>query len=412
MTYIGEFKAYWRYLLAATMGLALGSALNHYMTNIFGPSLIAEFGWKRSQFALIGSLAIFVMPLVPVLGRLTDRFGARAAATVGFIAVPASFFAYSFMSGSIVEFFAISLFQHSLGILTTTLVFSRVVIERFDVARGMALSICMSGAPLVGAISVPIIGAIVDEEGWRMGYRAMGFLSAAGGLGAVLLMGRQKVAGKARDATEGKPAASPLTRADIRAIVRNPAFALLIGGMLFCNLPQVIVSSQLKLVLLESGSPSQLATWIVSLYAMGVVVGRFASGLALDRVPPHIVSIVALGLPAVGFVILASHLDAAWLLACAVLLIGLAQGAEGDVGAYITSRKFSMKHFSFIYSFLIAAIGLSAALGSLILSYSLHVTDSFNAFLVVSAVVTVFGAIAFYLTGRVPNAVTLNGEQA
>jgi MFS family permease len=398
LTYIGEFKVYWRTLVAACMGLALGSALNHYMTNLFGPPLIDEFGWARSQFALVGSISLLTIPFVPLAGRFVDRFGARVAALVGFTIVPLTFFAYSLMTGSIFQFFGITIVQHTFGILTTSLVFCRVVVERFDFARGMALSIVMSGAPLMGAIAVPLVGEVVDSEGWRAGYRTLAAISAIGGFTAIALMGRQRRKTAKDEAPEAPP--KKLTRAEFGAIVRKPAFLLLIGGMFLCNFPQVIVSSQLKLVLMDSGAASRLATYIVSLYAIGVVVGRFISGLALDRVPAHIVAIFALGLPAVGFMVLASPASAGWLLAGAVLLVGLAQGAEGDVGAYITSRKFDMKHYSFVYSFLIVSMGAAASLGSLLLSATLHTTGTFDLFLVISAIVTIAGAICFYLTGR------------
>lgn len=381
--------------MAACLGLALGSALNHYMTNLFGPPLIEEFGWEKAHFALIGSIGLLTIPLVPVAGRFVDRFGARVAALVGFSVVPLTFFAYSLMTGSILQFFAITIVQHIFGILTTSLVFCRIVVERFDLARGMALSICMSGAPLMGAIAVPLVGEVVDAEGWRAGYRLLAVISAAGGFTAVALMGRQR-----RKATEVDEKPPKLSRAEFAAIARNPAFLLLIGGMFLCNFPQVLVSSQLKLVLMENGAASQLATYIISLYAIGVVVGRFISGIALDRVPAHIVAIFALGLPAVGFMILASPATAGWMLAGAVLLVGLAQGAEGDVGAYITSRKFDMRHYSFIYSFLISSMGLAASLGALLLSATLATTGTFDLFLVVSATVTIAGALCFYLTGR------------
>lgn len=87
-------------------------------------------------------------------------------------------------------------------------------------------------------------------------------------------------------------------------------------------------------------------------------------------------------------------------LVVAVSLVGLAQGAEGDVGAYLTSRKFSIQHYSFIYSFLIASMGASSAIGALVLSLTLHLTNSLIPFLVLCAVVTLFGALCFYLTGR------------
>jgi len=398
LTYTGEFKVHWRTLVAACLGLALGAALNHYMTNLFGPPLIQEFGWEKSQFALIGAVSLLTIPFVPLAGRLVDRIGPRASAVVGFTVVPATFLAFSFMTGSITQFFAITIVQHIFGILTTSLVFCRVVVERFDRARGMALSVAMTGPPLIGAAAVPLVGEIVDAEGWRVGYQVLAAISAAGGFAAIALMGRRKKA-TAEEETPKEPARK-LSRAEFLEIARNPAFLFLIGGMLLCNLPQVIVSSQLKLVLFENGVASRLATFIVSLYAIGVMIGRFISGFALDRIPAHIVAVFALGLPAIGFMVLASPAQASWVLAGAVLLVGLAQGAEGDVGAYITSRKFELRHYSFIYSFLIVSMGLASALGSLLLSATLVSTGNFNLFLTISAAVTILGALCFYLTGR------------
>lgn len=381
------------------MGLALGSALNHYMLNLFGPPLIAEFGWHKSQFALVGSLSLISLFFIPIAGRFTDRYGARIAAIVGFTAVPLCFVAFSLMSGNILEFYAITLIKNILGVMTTSLVFCRVIVERFDLARGMALSIAMTGPPLIGAVAVPIVGEVIDTEGWRAGYRVLAMMSAAGGLFAVLLMGKGKT-GQAQQSDQPRKPHVALTRKEFFAIARQPAFPLLIGGMFLCNFPQIIVSSQLKLVVYESGAASTFATWLISLYAVAVIIGRFISGYALDRIQPHIVAVFALGLPAVGLMMLATPFDAGWILLGSVALVGLAQGAEGDVGAMLTSRKFDLQHYSFIYSFVIASMGAASAVGSLVLSYTLHRTDSFNTFLVLAAIVTVFGAICFYLTGR------------
>ena len=131
-----------------------------------------------------------------------------------------------------------------------------------------------------------------------------------------------------------------------------------------------------------------------------VVIGRFAGGYALDRVAPHFVAIVALGLPTIGYVALASGFDARWVLGLSIALVGLAQGAETDVGAFLTSRKFSISHYSFVFSMLMTSFGLSSALGSILLSVTLRDDGTFNTFLMVSAAVTLGGALCFYLTGR------------
>jgi MFS family permease len=403
VSYFREFASYWPNLLGAAVGLALGSALHHYMLNLFGPALLADFGWSKAQFALVGSLGLVSMLAVPFLGKFVDRFGPRPAAIIGFSAVPLGYFAFSLMTGPIWQFYAIYVFKNILGILTTTLVFCRVVVEKFDSARGIALSMLMSAAPLAGAIFAPIIGEVVDNDGWRAGYRIMALVSALGGVFAISLMGRSKHVDsrKAAKATD-LPAEDAPRHAGIRDLVREPVFLLLVGGMLLVNFPQIIVMSQIKLVALDKGATAAFATWLVSVYAITVIVGRFTSGIALDRIPAHLVALATLGLPAVGYALLASPASGHLLIGVSIGLVGLAQGAEGDLGAFLTSRKFDMRNYSFVYSFVIASIGIAAAVGSILLSYTLHMTDSFSLFLIMSAVMTLAGAFCFYLTGRYP----------
>jgi MFS family permease len=393
VSYFGEFRVNWQSLLATFIGIATGSTLGHYTMSLFAPELIAAFGWSKAQFALVGSLPIITLLLVPFAGRFTDRFGARIAATLGFIAMSLGFLAFSTMSGNIVEFFAIWVLQHIFGMLTTSLVFTRVIVERFDNARGTALSILMIGAPASGAIVAPLLGAFIAAEGWRAGFVALAVVSAIGGLVCVTLM-----SGNKKNVVNRKPHVR-LTRAELLTLVRNRTFLLIVGGMFLINIPQVFASSQLKLIVLANGVADQVATWMISLYAIGVIVGRTTFGLALDRVPAHVVAICALSLPAIGFLILAAGVDATSLLALGVLVIGIAQGAEGDVGAYMISRHFDLKNYSLLFGFVKAGLDAGGAVGSLILSYTLHVTDSYGTFLLLSTVTTIIGAVCFFLTG-------------
>ena len=392
--YTGEFRSGWTNLLGAALGIALGSAINHYMLNLFGPALLKEFGWTRSQFALVGSLGFVSMIFTPFAGRLTDAIGTRRAAMIGFSVVPAAFVALSFMSGEIWHFYAILLVKSTFGILTTTLVFTRVVVERFNRARGLAMACLLSAPPLIGALATPVIGELIETEGWRTAYRVLGLMSACGGLAAIVLVGRAAAPGKVTRLAPRAPA-----WAEFKALCRNPMFVLLLGGMALCNLPQILVASQMNIMLMENGASATYATWLVSLYAITVVIGRFASGLALDRISPHIVAIVSLGLPAVGYVALASSWDAQWVLAASIALVGLAQGAETDVAAILTSRRFSMAQYSFVFSMLMTALGISSAVGATLLSAMLHGDGRFDGFLLICAAATLGGALCFFLTG-------------
>jgi hypothetical protein len=83
-----------------------------------------------------------------------------------------------------------------------------------------------------------------------------------------------------------------------------------------------------------------------------------------------------------------------------VLIIGLAQGAEGDVGGYMVSRHFDLKNFSLVFGCVKAGLDGGGAIGAVILSYTLYVTDSYVPFLLLASVTTIIGAFCFFLTGK------------
>ena len=391
--YWGEFRTHWRPLLAATMGLGFGIGLSAYTMSLFAPKLIAEFGWPRSQFALLGSMGLLMLIAQPITGRLTDRFGVRAVSTVGVLAGPSAYIAFAMQPGSIRAFFAIAVLQIVVGTLTTSPVYTRIVAERFERARGLAFSIVMTGPPLVGAVLAPLLGRFIESEGWRNGYLLTGGIIMAFGLIAVAMTPPH--IGTRPD--EDVPVES---KAGYGVIVRNPVFWVLIIGMILVNFPQGLVSAQMKLMLMDSGAQSQTATWLISIYAVGVMVGRFACGLSLDRMQPHHVAALTLSMPAIGMMLMASPFDATIVLALSVAMMGLAQGAEGDVAAYLVSRRFGLNVFSLVMGLVGASIAGGAALGSLTLSYTLGLWGSYAPFLVIGACVTLVGALLFLTLGH------------
>lgn len=391
--YFREFRLHWPNLLGAALGLAFGIAINQYILNLFGPAMIADFGWSKAQFALVGSFGILSLVTMPIAGRIADRVGPRKAAMIGYAVVPACYFAFSLMSGDIWQFYALTLLKSTVGILTSTMVFTRVVVERFDTARGLALSCLLSCTPLAGAIAAPIIGAVIETEGWRTGYQLLAAISLCGGIAAVLLMGNMK------GAPAVKPVGVRMSRADILGLFRKPMFLLLLGGMFLCNIPQTLVYGQMSVMLSENGVDLRFSAALVSVYALCVVVGRFISGFALDKVAPHVVAICALGPPALAYVAIASGFDARLVLAVSIAVIGLAQGAETDVAAYLTSRRFGLGHYSFIFSLLMVASAVANAVGALLLSLTIAQTGRFDTFLYIAAAATIGGALCFYLTG-------------
>lgn len=395
LRYVDEFRVNWRALTSAAIGLATGSSMNSYTASLFAPSLLHEFGWSRATFSLIGMNGFLALVSMPLAGRLADVIGVRRTALIGVIGVCCCFLAYSFMSGSFCEYVAISTVKTMIGAATTSVVYSRLVVERFDNGRGLALAIAISGPAVVTAIGTPFLSDIIAVQGWRVGFRILGAFALVGGMLALSIMPRSR----AKPSQHGASSSSGV-REVYSMLLRSRTFWIIIVAMLLCNLPQSLSSYHLKLLLLAKGSSSEASAYILSLYAVGVIVGRFICGIALDKWPVHIVCAVVMSIPGLGLLTFASHIDAMSMLALAVLVMGFSQGAEGDVAAYLVYRRFDISIYGSVLGIVSAAIVSAGALGAGLLSLILGLTGEYTSFLLFTSVTVLAGSALFLLLDR------------
>ncbi|HMO68338.1 MAG TPA: MFS transporter [Novosphingobium sp.] len=389
-----EFRQHWKPLLAAFLGLGSALSLNAYLLSIFAPYLISEFGWSRSEWALLGMVQILIMVCLPVAGRLADLFGVRRVAAVGALAFPLFLMAITLMDGSIATYMAIYIAQTIICSTTTSTVYSRVVVQAFKVRRGIALGIAGSGPPLIGALLSPLVTAFVADYGWRAGYYAVAAFSLACAVGMIVLL-RGPVGEGPRTASPG----APQPKGDYRAILSMPVFWLMLGGFFLVNLPFALATSQLKLVVIEQGLDDQTAALMVSLFAIGSIIGRVLSGVALDYLPSHLIAGVAFGLPVIGLAMLASDADTVLVVGTAILLCSISFGGEGDIAPYLVTQYFPIRVFSTVLGLMSAAMGASMASGNAVLAAFLARTDSFDGYLLTAAASAGIGAAIFLTLG-------------
>jgi MFS family permease len=396
MSYLGELRINWRYVGAACVGLGSGFGLNQYVAGTFADHLIGEFGWSKSQFALTGLTIIISMIALPITGRLTDRFGVMRIAPIGVALTPLFYLAYAAMPGSFAIFFAINVVQTALvGATTTSTVYSRLIAERFLRARGMALSLAACSPAAAAAVIIPLLSGFIESHGWRAGYLMLAGGTAITGLIAMLLVPRgPRAAAEPTTASAKQPF-------HYREIFANRAYQIIVAGVLLANITHMVMAPQLKLMLLEHGLSGELAASMLSLFAVGIMIGRLGCGVALDRFPSHIVSAIALGLPAIGIFILLSGVQDMIVIGAAVLMIGMSTGAEFDVLGYLAMRFFRVEIYSTVYSSIAIMVSLSSAAGAGLLSLTLKLTDSYVPFLIGGAISTLVGAGLFLLLGRI-----------
>lgn len=387
MGYLRELLTQWRPLLAALIGLGSGYSLTVYTTSIMAPHMIAEFGWTRADFTMVSSVSLPAVAMFPIVGRLADVIGVRRTALIGVIALPLAYLALQAMTGDIWVYVALYFAQSVICITTTTTVYSRIVVQYIKNARGLALALVASGPAITGAFLGPVLNDYVVENGWREGYLALAAFAVFAGGFALLLMPSEK---KADAASKPPPRRA---RDDYPAIARTPAFWLMFAAMLLINLPLVIAHTSLNLMLEDNGVTPANASVMISAFATGVLVGRFLSGLALDRFPPNLVAAIGLGVPGLGLFALASGFDAPSIIMAAVFMFGLSNGAEGDVVGFLVVRNFGVGVYSSVLGLMTLAMATASSVGAALLSLTLTWTDNFSLFLTIGGCAVVLGAL-------------------
>ena len=140
-SYLGELRQNIRPLAAASLATGTSLPLFAYTNSVFAPHLIKEFGWSRSQFALIGITMLLMLPILPFIGRFTDRFGVRRVALVGVLTMPLGFIGYSLMPGDFTTYLVLFTAVLLVGSMAGPLVFTRLIAAKFVRAQGLALTV-------------------------------------------------------------------------------------------------------------------------------------------------------------------------------------------------------------------------------------------------------------------------------
>lgn len=379
MSYLGELRQNARPLAAASIGAGASLPLFAYTNSVFSPYLIREFGWSRSQFALVGVTMLATLFVLPFIGRFTDRLGVRRMALIGTLLLPLCFIGFSQMNGSFAFFLVVSTSMLMIGAFTGPLVYTRLIAENFERATGLALTI-MNCVPAVLAIGiVPLLNWSIGNIGWRLSYVGLGAFALVCGLVALALMPPATEQAK-RDRETFHTRAHP-ARSDYGTILRSGTFWVMFGAMFLCLFQTPLHAAQMNIMLLDNGLTTQTAANIVSVYAFGTILGRIGCGLALDRFPTPAVTAVSMGLPALGYFLLGISWDAISVITFSMFLVGLSVGAESDLIAYLVARYFKLRIYNTTLALMHCCNFLASAIGALTISLVLKLTDSFAPFL-------------------------------
>lgn len=404
---VNEWRDGWRVVAGAAAGMSTGVGLYLMVRSLFIVHLTREFGWTRGDIGVAGMVAFVTGAIaLPFIGRLIDRFGYRPIVLVCVPALSLLYLMIALQPGPFRVHLMLMVWGGLCGGGTSALAYTRPVIAAFRQRRGLALGVATAGTSITAMLVPPIIAAVIGAYGWRSGLYAMSAITGLVGLPVALaLIGRGTAGTRARPATPAQSrSAGPIDAAASRSVVlreaiRTRRFWLLAVAFAAVNLASAGMVAQLAPLLGDKGIAPESAALVMSIYAAGILIGRLGTGVSLDRLPTAAVAAVMTLIPALGLALLRISSPSFWLAAAAVVMIGLQQGAEVDLLAFIVSRSFGIGHYGAIYGALGVPGGLSTAASFVFYGKVHDLTGSYDLALGVGIAAFCVGAIAFTLSG-------------
>lgn len=398
----------WNVVAAAGLGLAV--SFSTYQTSMFGllaRPVGAEFGWSRSEAALAITISNWALVAVaPVLGWGIDRYGPRRLILASTVAFAGAMLALAAQPGQLWAFYALHLLLSLAGAGTLPPTYTRVVVAWFDRRRGLALGLALAGVGIGNIVLPPLLQYAVGAFGWRGAYVTVALLAALVVLPVVAVLLRQDPAAMGlspdgQDAGVRPRAAAPgLTMPEA---VRSRAFWLLIAIFVALGVMSLGIAVNVVPLLTDRGMPPVQAAGMASVLGLGLLAGRLASGLLLDRFPAPAVAFGCLAMPALGLAGLAADgsADTSVVGAC-LFLIGFGIGAEFDFLSFFISRYIGLRVYGKVYGWTYAAFQVGCGVGPLMMGIVFDRTRSYDAGLWALAGCCLVAAALFSAFGPYP----------
>lgn len=348
--------------IACAVGMSAGpTPMVSAVASLFMKPLARDFALSRTAISAILLLSPLAVALfAPIGGRLLDRFGVRrvllpvvllfAAANAAMLEVR-QLWQYVLLACVISACIAVHCYSS----------YTKVLALWFNRHRGVITGLAIAGGSGLGATVMPhIVQPWIDQHGWRIAYAGIGAIVLLWAL-PILAWQLHEPALTVRDQPRALHA---LEGVDRREAIRSACFWQLAAAMYLAPLAVVGTVGHLFPMLTERGQSTTAAVNALSAVYVGGMLGQLSSGYLLDRIGSPRIVLGYFGAALIGVAILHRASSPGALLPGAVLL-GLGQGAEMSILAYLTSRYFGLAHYGAIYGRLYAFANFGIASGLL-----------------------------------------------
>lgn len=336
------------FLMMLTMSL-LSTGLSFFVAPV-----CADLSFGRGGFTLYYSLMVATGAVsASMLGAYMNKKGVRGVVLISGIWCCLNLMGLS-VSSSLWMFYC---FGAAMGFFGSTCIYlaANVIVQQSYAGENASavLGLVMAGSGIGGVIWSNVVPWILEDLGWRASYRILGICWLVLSVAAVLILGRQELAGAFG---HGKAIEGGTSQKDA---LKSGKFYLAV--MVMCSLTVAsCISQQLPSVLGGLGHDGSQISVMLSVMTAFVAVGTIAEGIICGKLGILKTMILVLAVYALAFVLLLVNKG------IYVALIGMAfgGGAIGTLMPVVVRFLFGGREYAAIWSVVITCSSVASFLAT------------------------------------------------
>lgn len=401
-TAASEWRRNWKVVLAALAGMALSSLPSYSPALLYGP-FEQEFGWARADVASAHLISAFAgIAGSPFIGSLIDRFGPRRIGIAAAITICLAMPLVSLVGPDIWTWRAFFVVLCIPIVLIQPMVWTSAITSLFEKGRGLALAVTLCGSGIGSIITPPLTFELIERFGWRNGFIVLSSVWALLSIPLIVFFFSSARDRARKVKTEPLPHTDSWKEVVFGEMLGLRFLKLVLAGYCFAVVAVPAVT-QMVPILASNGIHMRQAAYIAGFIGFASITGRLTIGLLLDRMPARFIAMGCLILPVIGSLILIHNPGSIAAAGLAVVLFGLALGAELDIMAYMTSRYCKVGNFGMLFGIVGGAIGVAGASGPVALNAVYDSTGSYVLALWGMIPVCILAALLFLSLGPYPH---------
>ncbi|MCH6267263.1 MFS transporter [Neobacillus citreus] len=363
----GKIHYAWWILLGLCIIVGLGKGALNNSAGLFLTPITKDLGIGMGSLTLYLSVsAIVTMFFLPIGGKLMAKYNTRLLLSIA-IVLQAGAFAMFGMMDSVWGWYIFAIPLAVGGVFITVIAGPVLINQWFKKNNGLALGIMSAAGGALGAVSQPIVGNLIANQGWRGSYIIVGITVIVIVVPIVLIFIRKSPQdsgllpyGMAEIKKNGNDTIQESKNKGVAMVDARKSYAFY-ALMIFFFLITSIASFSIHIptYLMNKGFDVAFVGNVMGSYMLGVLVGSLVIGFLSDKIGSKNTAIFAMATGLIAVCLLLFFASSSIIITFAVALFGFISSSIGTLGPALTTSLFGNKEYSQIYSS--ASMGLAVA---------------------------------------------------